>query len=88
MKIIRFSLNAGAFNFNEFETKEIQLNDIFSNNPNFLSKLENEKKCLKASLETFGSFENKPNFDLILKKNKHNKLSEYILILHNEKNLM
>jgi len=65
------------------------LEDIFSNNPSFLNKLAKEKEKLKSSLmENFASFEGKPNFDLILKKNKHDKVSEYILVIQNEKNLV
>ena len=78
----------GAFNFDEFKPKKISLSEIFSNNPQFLSKLSKEKSKLKKSLENIGSYESKPNFDLFLKRNKHNKVTEYTLVIQNEKNLL
>ena len=86
---VRWTINTSAFNFPNFEPKKIGLNEIFSNNPAFIAKLEKEKEKLKSSfMDNFASFDGKPNFDLILKKNKHGKVVEYILVIQNEKNLM
>ena len=72
MVFYRWTINTSAFNFPKFEPKKIGLNEIFSNNPAFITKLEKEKEKLKNSfMDNFATFDGKPNFDLILKKNKH-----------------